>query len=79
MKHATQKNAINHLVFPEMENHFADCIEKQDTGLLRASPMLKVSILRFHGIDMPLINSKVLEANQTIRESLYYFHKIPKN
>jgi hypothetical protein len=79
MKHATQKNAINHLVFPEMEDHFADCIEKQDTGLLRASPMLKLSILRFHGIDMPLINNKVLEANQTIRESLYYFHKIPKN
>jgi hypothetical protein len=79
MKHATQKNAINHLVFPEMEDHFADCIEKQDTGLLRASPMLKLSILGFHGIDMPLINNKVLEANQTIRESLFYFHKIPKN
>jgi hypothetical protein len=74
MKHATQRNAINHLVFPEMEDHFADCIEKQDTGLLNSSPMLKMSMLRYNGIDMPLINNKVFEANQTIRESLYYLH-----
>lgn len=79
MKHVTPQNAIHHLVFPEMEDHFADVVEKQDTGLLKTSPMLKMSMLHNHGIDMPLVNNKVLEANQTIRESLYYFQKIPKN